>query len=210
MHGRILINDDFGTGKSVQALALALAYRMEWPLLILCPAFLKYSWRYEILKWLPGFDIDRIQILANEREPFRPNTSILIVNFDLATHMIWRLQQLQLKVCIVDEAQWFSSGTKNFDRLPKVNLKLMKVAYDMKRVILLSALNCNASPARLHALAKVVRPDLIPNFYEFGYRYCDPRQSFNGIDFSNVGNLTELKQLLEKRLSSQHKRKSVY
>ena len=108
MHGRILINDDFGTGKSLQALSLALAYRMEWPLLILCPSFLKYSWRHEILKWLPGFDLDRIQILGNEREQFRPNTSILIVNFDLAVIMLWRLQQLQLRVCIVDEAHWFS------------------------------------------------------------------------------------------------------
>ena len=80
----------------------------------------------------------------------------------------------------------------------------------MKRVILLSALNCQASPARLHSLAKVIRPDLIPNFYEFGYRYCDPRQSFDGIDFSNAGNLTELKQLLDKRLFTQHRRKSVY
>jgi len=70
MHGRILINDDFGTGKSLQALSLALAYRMEWPLLIVCPAFLKFNWRQEILKWLPGFDIDRIQVMANEREDF--------------------------------------------------------------------------------------------------------------------------------------------
>ena len=45
MHGRVLINDDFGTGKSLQAISLALAYRMEWPLLILCPAFTKFTWR---------------------------------------------------------------------------------------------------------------------------------------------------------------------
>ena len=45
MYGRILINDDFGTGKSLQALSLALAYRMEWPLLILCPSYVKYNWR---------------------------------------------------------------------------------------------------------------------------------------------------------------------
>jgi len=51
---------------------------------------------------------------------------------------------------------------------------------------------------------------VVPNFYEFGYRYCDPRHSFDGIDFLNAGNLTELKQLLEKRLFSQHRRKTVY
>lgn len=60
LYGRILINDDFGTGKSLQALGLALAYRTEWPLIILCPNFAKFSWRTEILKWLPGFEMRRI------------------------------------------------------------------------------------------------------------------------------------------------------
>lgn len=58
-HGRILINDDPCAGKSLQALTLALAYRNEWPLLIICPVHLKYLWRQEILKWLPGLDIAR-------------------------------------------------------------------------------------------------------------------------------------------------------
>ena len=60
LYGRILINDDFGTGKSLQALGLALAYRLEWPLIIFCPSYAKFSWRIEVLKWLPGFDIRRI------------------------------------------------------------------------------------------------------------------------------------------------------
>lgn len=57
MYGRVLINDESGLGKSLSALALALAYRIEWPLLVLCPMYVRYHWRYEILKWLPGYDI---------------------------------------------------------------------------------------------------------------------------------------------------------
>ena len=94
LFGRVLINDDFGTGKSLQGLSLSLAYRMEWPLIILCPSFAKFSWRYEILKWLPGFDIRRIQVLQNEREDLRPTASILVVTYDLAVKMTFRLQQL--------------------------------------------------------------------------------------------------------------------
>ena len=37
LFGRILINDDFGCGKSLTAITLALAYKSEWPLLIICP-----------------------------------------------------------------------------------------------------------------------------------------------------------------------------
>lgn len=60
LYGRILLNDDSGMGKSLQALALSLAYKDEWPLVIFCPQFVKYHWRYEILKWLPGFELQRI------------------------------------------------------------------------------------------------------------------------------------------------------
>ncbi len=60
MFGRVLFNDDSGIGKSIMALGLALHYRNEWPILILCPNFSKFHWRYEILKWLPGFEIERI------------------------------------------------------------------------------------------------------------------------------------------------------
>jgi len=37
LYGRILLNDDSGMGKSLQALALSLAYKNEWPLVIFCP-----------------------------------------------------------------------------------------------------------------------------------------------------------------------------
>jgi SWI/SNF-related matrix-associated actin-dependent regulator 1 of chromatin subfamily A len=46
----------------------------------------------------------------------------------------------------------------------------------------------------------MIRPDLIPSFYEFGYRYCDPRQAFEGIDFDHSSNLTELKKIIDKRI----------
>jgi SWI/SNF-related matrix-associated actin-dependent regulator 1 of chromatin subfamily A len=45
----------------------------------------------------------------------------------------------------------------------------------------------------MYNMMKMVRPDLMPDFFEYGYRYCDPRQSFEGIDFSNSGNVNELK-----------------
>lgn len=65
------MNDDFGTGKSLQAITLALAYKIEWPLLIICPNYLKYHWRYEILKWLPGIQLSKIHVLKNSSTPIK-------------------------------------------------------------------------------------------------------------------------------------------
>src|SRR4051812_42398242 len=43
--GRLLIADEMGVGKSIQALAVAQYYSQEWPLLIVCPASVKAVWK---------------------------------------------------------------------------------------------------------------------------------------------------------------------
>jgi len=53
LHGRILINNEYGTGKTLVAIALCLIYRSEWPLLVICPKTVRFHWKYEFLKWLP-------------------------------------------------------------------------------------------------------------------------------------------------------------
>ena len=50
--GWVLIGDEMGVGKTIQALALAAIYQQSWPLLIICPSSLKYTWQDEILNWL--------------------------------------------------------------------------------------------------------------------------------------------------------------
>jgi SWI/SNF-related matrix-associated actin-dependent regulator 1 of chromatin subfamily A len=77
----------------------------------------------------------------------------------------------------------------------------------MKRCILLTGCNLIKKPHELYGIMKIIRYDLMPSFYEFGYRYCDPRQSFEGIDFSNAGNMYELKKMLEIRIQSINKRR---
>ena len=60
--GRILLGDEMGLGKTITSLAIMLAYETkgEWPLLILCPASLRYTWPAEIEKfcpWIPSHSI---------------------------------------------------------------------------------------------------------------------------------------------------------
>ena len=51
-HGRVLIADEMGTGKSVQAIATALALAPH-RILIICPASLRLTWAEELQKWAP-------------------------------------------------------------------------------------------------------------------------------------------------------------
>merc|ERR1719204_2291928 len=54
--GKALIADEMGLGKTIQAIAVALYYRSEWPLLVICPSSMKYPWKDEILKWTQDLD----------------------------------------------------------------------------------------------------------------------------------------------------------
>ena len=90
----------------------------------------------------------------------------------------------------------------NIDSLPRNPKHLIETIGKMRRVIVLSAINIGLKPVFFFPIAKMIRPDLMPGFMEYGYRYCDPRQSFEGIDFGHAGNLTELHQLLTRRFYS--------
>lgn len=46
--GRVLIGDEMGVGKTIQALSIAYLYKKDWPLLILAPSSLRYTWKDEI------------------------------------------------------------------------------------------------------------------------------------------------------------------
>lgn len=59
--GRVLLGDEMGIGKTIQAIAIMQLYRQDWPLMIFCPSSIKYIWRDELQKWL-GADIGQWDI----------------------------------------------------------------------------------------------------------------------------------------------------
>lgn len=86
----------------------------------------------------------------------------------------------------------------------------MRLVSEMKRAILLTGVKLLKIPRYVYYLIRMVRPDLVPGFYDFGYRYCDPRQSMDGIDFNHSSNLMELKQILARRFHVRQRRRVVF
>ena len=65
--GRILLGDEMGLGKTLSSLAIMLAYQQtEWPLLILCPASLRYTWPAEIEKFCPSINSSSIHVVRGK------------------------------------------------------------------------------------------------------------------------------------------------
>lgn len=64
---RVLIwSVQMGLGKTVQAIAVAYAYRQEWPLLVMVPSSLKYTWIEELEKWIPELQAGDINLVKNK------------------------------------------------------------------------------------------------------------------------------------------------
>lgn len=42
--GRLLLADDMGLGKTVQAICIAAYYRKEWPVLVVAPSSVRFTW----------------------------------------------------------------------------------------------------------------------------------------------------------------------
>ena len=66
-----------------------------------------------------------------------------------------------------------------------------------KRCILLSGTPILARPVEIYNLMRAIRPDIYHSFEEFGKRYCNPRESYLGIDWNGQKNMRELHLVLE-------------
>ena len=52
-----------GVGKTIQAISISYLFRKDWPILIITPSSLRYTWRDEIMNWLPFIKEEDIQVI---------------------------------------------------------------------------------------------------------------------------------------------------
>ncbi|KAM8856911.1 SWI/SNF-related matrix-associated actin-dependent regulator of chromatin subfamily A-like protein 1 [Synchiropus picturatus] len=191
--GRLLLADDMGLGKTVQAICIAAYYRSEWPLLVVAPSSVRFTWAEAFRRWLPSLSPDTINVVVKAKDELRAGL-VNIISYDLLSRMDKQKPGSPFNVLIMDESHFL----KNMKTARcKAALPLLQAA---KRVILLSGTPAMSRPAELYAQILAVKPTLFPRFHEFGVRYCDARQMTWGWDYSGSSNLGELKLLLSECL----------
>ncbi|XP_067265056.1 SWI/SNF-related matrix-associated actin-dependent regulator of chromatin subfamily A-like protein 1 isoform X2 [Chanodichthys erythropterus] len=191
--GRLLLADDMGLGKTVQAICIAAYYRSEWPLLVVAPSSVRFTWAEAFRRWLPSVRADDINVVVTGRDSLRSGL-INIISYDLLNKMDKQPPSSPFSVIIMDESHFL----KNMKTVRcRAALPLLKAA---KRVILLSGTPAMSRPAELYTQILAVRPSLFPRFHDFGTRYCDAKQLPWGWDYSGSSHLSELKLLLEESL----------
>ncbi|NXQ49921.1 SMAL1 protein, partial [Catharus fuscescens] len=191
-NGRLLLADDMGLGKTIQAICIAAYYQQEWPLLVVTPSSVRFTWAEAFHRWLPSLSPGSTNVIVSGKDNLT-GSLINIISFDLLSRMDKQLKST-FQVVIVDESH-FLKNTKT--ARCQAAMPLLKAA---KRVILLSGTPAMSRPAELYTQIAAVQPSFFPQFHSFGLRYCDARKMPWGWDYSGSSNLTELKILLEESI----------
>lgn len=187
--GRLLLADDMGLGKTMQAICIAAFYRKEWPLLVVVPSSVRFTWEQAFLRWLPSLSPENINVVVSGKGRLTAGL-VNIVSFDLLSKLERQLKT-SFKVVIIDESHFL----KNMKTARcRAAVPILKIA---KRVILLSGTPAMSRPAELYTQIIAVKPTFFPQFHVFGLRYCDAKRLPWGWDYSGSSSLGELKLLLE-------------
>nr|CDS26908.1 SWI:SNF matrix associated [Hymenolepis microstoma] len=202
--GRVLLADDMGLGKTLQSLAIASAYRSEWPLLIVTQLSLRCAWREAVLTWLGPclsitssdiYTVESLNDALNSIQHIWSRKPITIFTYDLVTRYVEKVGAAALtnfKVVIMDE----SHNLKNMKASrTQAALPILKAA---KRAILLTGTPALSRPMELYSQLVGLRPNLFRGgLHEFGMRYCDAKETAWGWDYKGCSNLQELQILLQ-------------
>lgn len=196
--GRCLIADEMGLGKTIQSLAWLCLHPEIRPVLIICPASLKYNWYREVQKWIGVHS----QILSGTI-PNYINENIVIINYDIIAYWYKQLKEMEFKLLILDEAHYIKNNqakrTKTFKKL----------IYNIPKLIALTGTPIENRPVEIYNIVKAIDPLLFPNFVEFVEEYCNAKKTRFGWDTSGASHTLKLNRILKSTIMIRRKKIDV-
>jgi len=190
--GRAIIGDDMGIGKTIQALAYSALHRELWPVLVICPANVKYNWAKEIRAWLPDATV---QVVEGRKHSF-DRTDFTVVNYDLVSYVQDGLEKIGANLVIIDESHYLKNkGTKS--KPVKRTVACMSVAEKAKSVLCLSGTAITNRPAELFTTLEMVKPsEYKDQYWPYVKRYCNAYHNGFAWDVKGSSNMDELHEKL--------------
>ena len=181
-NGRCLIGDDMGIGKTIQALAYIGLHPETQPVLVVCPANVKYNWLKEAQDWLPNISSG---VVKNGNSAI-PDTDIVIINYDLMRKKKDELMERDFNLCIFDESHYLKN------RKAQRTIASLELGIKADHVICLSGTAITNRPEEFFTTLNLISPADFPNFMQYAKRYCDAYHNGWGWDYSGSTNSEEL------------------
>jgi len=180
-NARVLIADEQGLGKTVQALGALRLHPELFPVLLVVKTTLKLQWFHEIIRWTGE---QRIQLLQSSKDKALPGFKVYICTFDILKNagMFDLLPaEFKIKTMIIDECQ----AIKN--HLSERAKAVQMVAKDIEHIICLSGTPIKNHAGEYFTVLNLLQPSRFPSHKRYLDEYCD--YYWNGYG-TKVGGLT--------------------
>ncbi len=187
----VLIGDQMGLGKTIQAIGVINADVSIKNVLIVCPASLKLNWERETVKWLA-----RPLSTSIANGAFK-GTDVVIVNYEQLGKHRAAIDARQWDLLISDECHYVKNPKAQRTALllgkwDKDPSKCVEPIQARRRVFLSGTPMINR-PIELWPILHSIDPwGLGKNKMAFAQRYCDAHNNGYGWDFTGASNLGEL------------------
>ena len=180
--GRCLIGDDMGLGKTVQAIGYAALHQEQWPVLVVCPAGVKYNWYNEIKRWLPKCKTTVVNGWKGDIE----EADFVVINYDLMDKRKEQLQKIGFNLSIIDESHYL----KNVKA--KRTKATLEIAKETEGVICLSGTAITNRPEEYFTTLNLIRSAQFSSWMKFVKRYADAYHDGFGWNTGGSSNEQEL------------------
>lgn len=204
-HGNCINGDACGLGKTGQSICVCELLNC-FPVLIICPASVKYNWKKEWARWNPDRTVGVVDPrLSKRKRESLPNPwecDVTVINFDLLSggrtergDLKPRFKELMKRMwqgCVIDEIHFLKNDRAIRSRMAK------RICKTIPNVWGLTGTLTQNRPADLIGPYTVLRrfTEMFNNSLAFKFRYCDAKKTVFGFDWSGASNLEELHELL--------------
>ena len=192
--GRVILGYAMGLGKTATSSFWALNHPDRQPILVVCPASVKYNWEFESKKFFgitPAICEGR-QPPAYHSHGFGPPPSITIINYDVLKDWLGCLKRMKFKTVIFDEGQMLSHHTS------KRRVAAKALIAGVPHVLILSGTPFMNKVIDLWSVVNLLWPEEFPSQWSFAQQYCSPRWTPWGWNLNGGTNLDELGRRLRK------------
>ena len=197
--GKGIVGDAPRLGKTLQALGYTMLHPGFKRVLIVCPSNVKIGWESEIQKWL-----HESSIILYGQTPFSLSgikERFFVVNYDILFDWKEELKLLGFDLIVVDELHYLGNR-KRYDPKTKMRVPVQRtLAFEelMKKIphrILLSGTAIKAAPVQFFTALHAVAPKVFPSEMAYKKKFCDPKQTLYGMDYTGLSNAEELISLI--------------
>ena len=175
------------THNTIQAIKI-MQRTKYFPVVICCPAFLKYNWVSELKKFAPEINY----YVCSGQTPKLPKKifDVYIINYDVLKFWVQKFLSINIQFLVFDESHFVKN--KSAQRTKAA----LKLSQRVERVLLMTGTPIENRPVEIFFQIALINPGIFPNWLKFAKRYNSCRRTMFGWQMGKARHTKELNEIL--------------